>query len=157
MGIIRERLTELAKRCGDLTPIQNDVRQILVNGNRERALAGTNAQGVPFASLAPSTLKHRRGKGPPQAPRGAGSQIVTGYVVQVTAGPGELRIIASWPDLPWIPYHVDGTPHMPARNPMGYRQQDLEKIRALMNGYVMGWGARARRFASSFVGRAAAL
>lgn len=140
MGKISERLADIARRGGDLSPLGEPVRRVLWEGNRERALAGENAQGVRFAPLAASTLKHRKGTGPPGAPRGASSRVVTGYVVSVIAAVGRLSFTGSWPGLDWIKYHATGTKRMPQRDPFGFRQRDLDKVRQMLREYVMRKG-----------------
>src|SRR4051812_17458551 len=101
MGAITERLADIARRAGDLSPLGEPVRRALWEGNKERALAGETAQGAKFAAVKASTQKTRGGSGPPLAPRGAASRIVTGYVVSVVAAVGRLTFTGSWPDLPW--------------------------------------------------------
>jgi hypothetical protein len=140
VGLIQERIADIARRCGDLSPLAVPVRKVLVDGNRERALAGTDANGVRFAPLKPSTLERRKGSGPPQAPRGASSRIVTGYVVSVLASVARLLITGSWPTLAWLGYHRTGTKHMARRDPYGFRPKDLETIRGMLRGYVMKAG-----------------
>jgi hypothetical protein len=137
MGRISERLADVARRCGDLTPLADPVRRLFWEGNRAARLAGVDAEGRPFAPLAQSTLKRRKGHGPPLAPEGEASKIITGYVVQVTAGPGRLTFAGSWPDLDWIQYAADGTRHMPARDPLGFRRQDIDQVRDWMRGYIL--------------------
>lgn len=140
MGIIRERLADIARRCGDLSPLAEPVRQVLIEDNRERALAGVDADGNPFAPLAPSTVKQRQRmglSGPPQAAHGPQSRVITGYVVDVQAGPGRLSFLGSWPALDWIRYHITGTSRMPQRNPMGFRRAALDRIRGMLRNHVM--------------------
>lgn len=137
MGRISERIADIARRCGDLSPLQEPVRQVLTEDNTHRALAGIDVQGRPFAPLARSTLLHRRGSGPPLAPRSASSRIVTDYTVQVTTGMGRLTFAASWPGIPWMECHHTGTARMPKRDAYGFRQVALDKIRDMMSGYVM--------------------
>jgi hypothetical protein len=127
-----ERLADLARKCGDLTPLREPVRQVLIRGNRERSLAGTDAQGRTFAALAAATLKRRRGPGPPLAPLGAQSRVVTAYEVDVQVGTGRLSFIAGWPSLPWMEYHHTGTARMPRRDPYGFTAKTLEDIRTLL-------------------------
>jgi hypothetical protein len=144
-GKITERLQDIARRCGDLSPLREPIRKILIEGNRQRALAGVDAQGRPFAPLAASTLRYRSGKGPPLAPRFAGSREITGYVLDVQAGVGRLSFAASWPGQPWMEYHATGTRYMPKRSPYGFRQVDLDKIRPMMSDYILkrrGWFGR---------------
>jgi hypothetical protein len=128
-----ERLADLARKCGDLTPLGPRVRDILVAGNRERSLAGKDVSGENFVALAPSTLARRKGTGPPLAPRGASSREVTAYEVELRVGPGRLDFIAGWPSLPWMNYHILGVPErLPRRDPSGFRVKDLEAVRALL-------------------------
>jgi hypothetical protein len=130
-----ERLADLARKCGDLTPLREPVRQVLIQGNRVRAVAGTDVEGIPYedyAPLAPSTLRRRRGDGPPLAPRYANSRIVTAYEVDVTAGTGRMSFTGSWPSLPWMEYHHTGTARMPRRDPYGFTAKTLEEVRTLL-------------------------
>lgn len=137
MPLLANRISELARRCGDLSPIAGDVRAILTEGNKRRALAGIDFMGRPYAPLAPSTWASRKGSGPPLAPRSAQSRVVTDYTVQVTADPGRLTFAASWPDVPFMEYHIHGTRRMPRRDPLGFADTELYQVRHLMAGYVM--------------------
>jgi len=97
MGLLLERTQEIARRCGDLSPPAEPVRERLWDANRDVILAGVSPGTTrPVAALAPSTLKRRKGGGPPRAPRGVASRIVSGCVVSVTAGPGRLCYMKSW-------------------------------------------------------------
>lgn len=140
MGKIAERLADIARRGGDLSPLAEPIRRVLWEGNKERALAGEDAQGNRFAPLSPATIARRKGNGPPLAPRGASSRIVTGYVVSVLAGIGRLSFTGSWPELDWVQYHADGTKRMPRRDPFGFRQRDLDRVREMVREYVMRKG-----------------
>ena len=135
-GATRGRIAELARKAGDLTPLREPVREILVRGNRERALAGTDVQGRRFAPLAPSTLRRRVGTGPPLAPRYQSSRVVTEYEVDIRAGEGQLSFIAGWPGVSWMEHHHTGTPRMPRRDPYGFRQRDLDAVRALLKAHM---------------------
>ena len=137
MGVIAERIADLARRCGDLSPIAPEVRAILVEGNKRRALAGVDFMGRPYAPLAPSTWRTRKGSGPPLAPRSAQSRVVTEYTVQVTAGPQRLTFVAGWPNVHFMEYHIHGTSRMPRRDPLGFADHELYRIRQLMAAYVM--------------------
>lgn len=132
MNKLVERVREMSRRCGDLRPIQETVREILWEGNRDAILAGVTPGGVRVDDLKPSTLKRRKGSGPPRAPRGAASRPISEYVVSVSAGPGHLSFTGSWPDFPEIEY-VDRL-----RPTLGFRTQDLDEIRGLLTSYVVG-------------------
>jgi hypothetical protein len=137
---VAERLGDIARRCGDLSPLREPVRRILIEGNRARALAGVDAQGRRFAPLAASTLSRRRGTGPPLAPRYAASRVVTAYVVNVIAGPGKLSFTGAWPSVHFMEYHHTGTRYMPRRDPYGFRQQDIDRIRPMLGDYILKRG-----------------
>ena len=137
---LKDRLSDIARRCGDLSPLREPVRKILVEGNKARALAGVDAQGRPFAPLAASTLARRRGSGPPLAPRGTQSRVVTQYVVNVQAGVGRLSFTGAWPSVHFMEFHATGTRYMPKRDPYGFRQVDLDRIRPMLADYVLKRG-----------------
>lgn len=136
MGALLDRLVEIQQRCNNLAPLASPVITVLRTGNRDRALAGTDAAGTSYAPLAPATLKRRKGTGPPQAPQGEASRIVTAQTWESDASPGELRLTGSWPSLAWLIYHVQGTSRMPARDPVGFRPQDIKTAKTLLREYV---------------------
>lgn len=132
------RIADMARNAGDLTPLREPVRKVLWEANKARALAGVDADGNRYKALAASTIERRQGNGPPLAPRGPQSRIVTGFVVSVSAGPGRLTFTGSWPELDWIEYHVNGTKRMPRRNPLGFRLDELEGIRRMLAEHIAG-------------------
>jgi hypothetical protein len=133
---LEERNKQILGRLENLSPLEGIVRQIMVDGKRDQLLEGRDAQGVPFAPLAQSTLKHRPGPRPPLAPRFAESAIVTGYQVTVQAARGELRITAGWPFLYWVKYHRTGTRRMPRRDPGGFRPADVMDATRRLRDYL---------------------
>lgn len=131
MGKLLQRNQEIARRCGDLSPLAEPVRARLVLGNREAILAGLSPDGRPVAPLKPSTLKRRTGTGPPRAPHGASSRVVADYVVTVVAGVAALRFTGTWPGFPAVEY-LDRT-----RPTLGFRAADLEWIRAQLRKHII--------------------
>lgn len=97
MGILTERLEAIARQAGNLAPLGEPVSRRLEAGNRLAIMAGTTPAGVAVASLKPSTLKHRGGDGPPRAPRGAASRIVSMYRVETALSTGQAVFNGSWP------------------------------------------------------------
>lgn len=139
---IAERLSDIARRCGDLSPLREPIRKVLVEGNKARALAGVDPQGRAYARLAASTLSRRAGTGPPLAPRYAASRVVTQYVVNVQAGPGRLSFTGSWPNVHFMEYHERGGRYLPQRRVFGFRRQDIDAIRPMLSDYILkrkGW------------------
>ena len=138
IGILRERMADLARRCGDLSPIREPVRRILWEGNRENKTRGLAPDGTRYPLVALSTQKRRPRPGRiPFMTRGAASTIVTGFVVDVQAGPGRLTFTGGWPGLGWPEYHVNPWRTRPARDPYGWRRVDLEDCRELMRDHVV--------------------
>jgi hypothetical protein len=130
------RLDELAARLRDLRWLAERIAEILVRQNYEARVAGLDATGEPFLALAPSTLKRRKGTGPPLAPEEGASKIANPAIEIIPLGDGAWRIALSWPDMPYLKYHVTGTPNMPARNPVGVTPMGWEQIRAAVDQAV---------------------
>jgi hypothetical protein len=131
-----ERNTEILARLGRLQEVAEPIAQIFREGKREQLLAGADAGGFPFAPLAPSTLSHRQGSGPPLAPNGSSSRVITGYVVSVEVDARGLTISAGWPALDWIKYHRTGTKRMPKRDPGGFRDQDKAAATKVIEEFI---------------------
>ncbi|WP_165071821.1 hypothetical protein [Paludisphaera rhizosphaerae] len=122
-GELLRKYQGIQDRLDDLSPLEPRLRQIYTDGKREQLLQGKDAQGGDFVPVKPSTVKTRGGAGPPLAPHGEASWIVSGYRVWFERIPATLRIIAGW-SLDWVKYHEAGTRHMPKRDPGGFREQD---------------------------------
>jgi len=131
VGKLSERCADMARRCGDLSPLAAPVRQRLWESNRDLIRRGVSPDGRRVKDLAPSTLKRRKGTGPPRAPRGDSSRVVSDCVVSVDAGPGRLAFSKSWPNFPEIVY-VDA-----ARPTMGYAPEVLEWVRGQLRAHVI--------------------
>lgn len=124
-------------RIENTRPVHGKIQQILKDGKKEQLLQGVDWRGRKFAPLKASTLKKRRGKGPPLSPRYAESRFVTHYYVLVDpAGPGQVAIEADW-SLSFSRYHNTGTKHMAARPPGGFRSKDMAKVRAALRSWIM--------------------
>jgi hypothetical protein len=134
-GAILERLNALVDRTRDLRPLAEPVGRLLWEANRDRALRGVDCDGNPFAPLARSTLDDRRRRGyppgPPLSRRGPDAAPIRGCVIEATAGEGRLEFRKSWPDVPFMTYHIQGTPRMPRRSPLGWGDE-LGRARALL-------------------------
>jgi hypothetical protein len=133
---LHERNAEILERMQHLERLEPQLREVFTQGKREQLLAGTDASGHPFAPLAQSTLRQRQGSGPPLAPRGADSLIVTGYQITVAVASGQLTITAGWPFLSWVKYHRTGTRRMPRRDPGGFRPADVADAMRRLREYL---------------------
>lgn len=134
-----ERIVEELQRLQDpdLMPLALDLKEAIVQGNREGLLAGTDGDGVPFAPLKPSTYKRGRGGlGPPLIPRYNASQLIDRFRVEIQPGGVEgVRLKATWPGVPQLKYFKTGTKHMARRNPSGIRPATRKKIEQIIVAY----------------------
>ena len=138
MGKVLDRNTQILERATDLSPLIAPITDVLVQGKRQQLLASVTVQGQAFAALAASTLKYRQGGGPPLLPFGEGSVIYETYTVQLTAEESRLVGIAGWPGNEVVTYHITGTDRMPARDPSGFRREDMAQVRTMMKDFLLG-------------------
>ena len=138
ISLMRERIADMARRCGDLKPLAPVVSKILYEGNKINKSKGLSPSGTKYSKLSYRTLEDKpRPGGIPFMTHPPTSDIVMFYHVDVHAGVGKLTFIAGWPNLAWPEWHVHATRNRPARDPYGFRRIDLEDIRELMRGYVL--------------------
>jgi hypothetical protein len=114
----------------DMYELALDLKEVIVEGNREGLLAGLDADGVPMAELKESTIKRGRGGfGPPTIPRYSASQLIDRFRAEI--GPtanGGVRIKAYWDGVPQVQFFKTGTRDMARRNPSGIRPATRERI-----------------------------
>lgn len=123
-------------RIKNTRPVHWKIQQLLKDGKKEQLLQGVDWQGRPFAPLKPSTLKHRKGSGPPLVPKPDSRAITHYYVIIDPAGPGQIAVEADW-HVSWMRYHNTGTRNMVARPPGGFRSQDVKKAMAALRDWIM--------------------
>lgn len=136
MSTLLERNLAILRRMEDLRALENRVRTILVEGKRDQLQRGVDVRGVPFAGIAPSTRKGRKGNGPPLAPQGPNADIVRKFNVQVERVPEGLKVRMGWP-MAWIKYHTAGGKLLPRRDPTGVRERDRRAIQRALREWVM--------------------
>lgn len=146
-GFVRHNLGALqdwlgrARRADVAGDLSKEVARIIEEGNREGILAGTDAEGKPFADLAPSTIRRGRGGfGPPTAPRNSASQVIDRFRVVVEKGYGNEYVVrASWPGATHIRFFATGAKYRagseragqyrtPIRNVVGIRPATMRKL-----------------------------
>lgn len=121
----------------NLGPLATELREVMIEDNRDGLLAGLNANGDVAADLEDSTIRRGRpGVGPPRVPRGSGSRMISSYNVQVQEGTDRLLLIGSWSNAPFVHYHDTGTRHMVAREVVGIRPDGQEKIAEALRSFV---------------------
>ena len=78
---IEENLIALSYRLFDLETPADLAADIMEDQNEKGALAGVDQYGHTYDPVAPSTMKTRGGSGPPLAPRGAASRVVSDFTI----------------------------------------------------------------------------
>jgi hypothetical protein len=126
-------------RNPQLMPLALDIKQAIVEGNREGLLAGTDAGGAPMAELKESTVRERvrreGGFGPPTIPRNTSSQLIDRFRAEIEPAGEGFRIRAGWIGVPQVKYFKTGTRNMVARNPVGIRPATRQKINELVAAF----------------------
>lgn len=134
-----EDLTRMAEFEIDTTELGPVVRQVLLDENRRLRLAGTDRNDAPLRQVTPEWFSdpRRGGKGPPLAPRGAGSRVVADHDAQViVAAANHLFVVDFWHgDTAFIRYHQQGV-HGIVRDIVGYPPSTVEYVQDVMDDYV---------------------
>lgn len=150
-------------RDPDATPLMVSWMKILTDGNRRGILAGLDGDGVPlapvtyrpkgppakprksaFKGFGPysgglhgnlSSAEYRQLGGPPLAPRGAYSRVITNYRTDYARlRVGYWQVTYWWEDVvdyrgnPFLRYHFDGTARLLRRDLRGIRPNDQVKV-----------------------------
>jgi hypothetical protein len=139
MPQLAEFYSQLANRCGDLSPLTTQVRDIFWQGNKEMILAGETPTGQRVAELTSYTVAHRSGAGPARAPHFAQSRIILEYEVLVMAGPGQLEVLGGWGGgfQPIVEMMHFGTKWMYNRPSIGFRPRDVDQVNKLTVAYIL--------------------
>jgi hypothetical protein len=135
-----DRNKGILRRIEDPRPISEQIAGIFRAGKREQLRGGADATGIPFQPLKPSTLKRRKGAGPPLLPRGDASRISSGYTVDVETDRDGLTVKAGWPGLDWVRWHRTGTRTLPRRDPGGFRAEDIKRALRAFKDWIMSRG-----------------
>jgi|SRR6185312_3648163 len=145
------KIRGLADAARDPSPILDHLQRIAWQDNRDGLLAGTDRDGRKFAPLAASTLRRRKGTGPPLVPMREQSRLIANYRVgSIAMGAGTAKIIGYWEDVlskkgvPFIQFHITGTSRMPKRNPDGLRPAGMAKMSQALKDWIKGkWGGES--------------
>ena len=151
----------------DFTPLMNLWREFLEEDNKEGALAGLDGYGNPLQpvtyrpdpsagtrkpidfSIQPNdnlTSGHYRTlDGPPLAPQGLESRIVTHYrTAWDRPAPGEWVTTGGWQDVvsisgvPFLDAHFTGANNLPIRDLAHVRPTALQRARDALQGFATG-------------------
>jgi hypothetical protein len=132
-----QRNTGILQRMKNLAPLAPKLESLFTAGKREQLKDGRDSRGNSFMPLARSTMEQPRQSSTPFLKHGDSSTILTRYEVSVRFHTGEVTVSAGWP-MTWIHYHVVGGPHLPRRDPTGFRDEDKKRALAMVRDYVMG-------------------
>ena len=117
--------------------LNSRVYKICEEGHTRQLLQGIDYTGSKTAPLKPSTLKGRRGNGPPRIPRGTASRMVTAFRLRwVDESPGRRRLVMYYDDTiaPFAVFLEHGTSRMAAR-PTGIDPESVRQIEAAIKDF----------------------
>lgn len=130
------KMAELKGRGAKITA--DKIAQAVEDGNRRDRLAGVDRFGRRLTSLRSPRKGEYRGKtGPPLAPSGASSRVVTNFRADARRRGGQWRIIAGWVGIlsdrgvPFLGFHLVGAGRNPIRDIAGISPRtwvDLRKV-----------------------------
>lgn len=129
----------------DITPIIPTLEEIVWNDNADGLMAGTDKDGRDLVPLAESTLKRRKGAGPPLIPRWRLSRFIANYrVTSIQKGsPSDWDIIGVWMNIlsktgvPFAEFHFEGRGRLPQRDLRGVRPAGQVKMQEALTLWLM--------------------
>jgi hypothetical protein len=143
---LQARLDRMQARVGlsnvNKRVIATEVERELWEINRADRTRGVDRRGVALVPLAPSTLARRKGKGPPLAPKGAGSRVVTEYLAELDVRPGKVEVKAGWGPIlsktgrAFLEFHILGKGYNPKRDIAGITPKGHGRLRILIPAWI---------------------
>jgi hypothetical protein len=131
-----QRNLGILSRLRNLKPIEPKLRRLFEQGKREHLTTGRSATMTPFVPLARSTLEQPRQSPMPLLKHGPSSSIITRYELAFSYKESSLIISAGWP-MKWVRYHQVGGPHLPRRDPGGFRAEDKRESMRILREWVV--------------------
>ena len=172
LGRMQERLRKLGDP--DATTLMVSWMKTVDDGNRRGVLAGIDARGVAMAPVkyrpvgAPlrpdrkrggfggfgpgarglhnnlTSAEYKRLTGPPLAPRGLGSRVITNFMTDYAKlRVGYWQTTSWWQDVvstrgvSFLRFHFDGAAHLPRRDLRGIRPDDVKKCAASARAWMI--------------------
>lgn len=125
-------LEQLAAKSGDPTPMLEEARAILAEGEAEAFDSSGRSIGESWSPLSEETARIK------------GSDrilVMTGRLRAALSNPGNVRVVGgvaelSSSEVPYAHYHVTGTGRMPARPMMGIGLDTQRRLAELMAKYM---------------------
>jgi hypothetical protein len=162
-----DRLERAVKSLGEISyaPLMKSWEDILQEDNTRAAMAGLDGEGVRMDTYAPVTYRPKAVKlidykilannnltsshyrslaGPPLAPRGMQSRIVTNYrTASAELSDGRWTAIGAWEDVlsttgvSFLRYHFTGSGALPVRDLRGIRPDVKVEARRSLRDFLM--------------------
>lgn len=146
--VVSTKLKDLKKfnqQIRKLDTLASKMRKVVVDDNRKFALLGIDKYERDYAELRPSTIRTRRGSGPPLAPRNGTSRVIRRFYCDYTTSNGQITLNAGWrgADVEWMKYHFSGYRHrsgyrVPARSANGIRPSTMRALKQLAENHFNG-------------------
>lgn len=119
------------------TAAYSDLKSIVMTDHKDKMLRSVDRYGIPFAPLAPATLRNpRRGPDPrPLIPHGMSSRFITNVeavwhmVDRVNTLVVQFVNIVNKHGQSFAQYHMTGGPRLPRRDPSGITPSGWAKIK----------------------------
>jgi hypothetical protein len=160
-----DRLEQHVMALGNIAfePLMATWEDLMHEDNEESALKGLDGFGFPLIPVTyrpnPNKVKptdytilpynnltsshYRTLDGPPLAPRGAGSRIVTNFrTASAELSDGRWSVVGAWEDIfsptgiPFLSFHFRGEGYLPIRDLRGLRPSLIEQARAALRAFM---------------------
>lgn len=124
--------------------LANAIAGEIALGNDADRLAGRDRYGRPQTPVKPRRGRYAGKTGPPLAPSGAASRVVSNFRSQPFRRGGQWRIVAGWEDVvssagvPFLPFHDTGTSRLPRRPIFGIGPGTWRRINARIKDFAAG-------------------
>lgn len=134
-------LSGLDKDGNRMVPVK--YRTGIARPTRFRSGSAMGANGGRFARRTPAGIDYRSLTGPPLAPRGANSRVITNLKRRPVRGKaGEWTVACGWDGVisrrgvPFLSYHFHGAGRLPRRDLRGVRPQGVRRCVAYLKAYT---------------------
>lgn len=133
----RRRLEAMAR--ADSVRLLSQLSRDIVENNHARSLAGLDRQGRTLTELkSPRKGRYAGATGPPLAPFGEGSGLVTNFSTRVVGSGAARAVEAGWSGIPWLIFHIEGRGHNPVRDVSGLTPSLWETARRRFADWARG-------------------
>lgn len=102
--------------------------------------SGSGYKPGPLANL--TTREYKKQSGPPLAPRGMASRIISNYAIEAVQNENILGVEGRWYEVvdkkgrSFLPYHFNGGKHLPMRNMVGLRRWGKQRARRDLREWI---------------------